>query len=216
MKLGKTYQHDYNEDSRILKYRMSFLFLDKVTSELAPDEDNAIMSESWRWGIGRSTGYGYKMGSAAIIPYNSNSFTWTRLDADESLANLDAAVIPVIERYNNLYCFGNTTEAGIKIQIIPAVSVEPSFERTIVYERHLFWKWGGSMLIESVGQSLIDEFVEEIIDSSPYAGPAVNFLLKNAFSYGMYELRKEQMNWPFPSAPGLLYDQFKIGMTFVF
>jgi hypothetical protein len=54
------------------------------------------------------------------------------------------------------------------------------------------------------------------MDSSPYAGPVVGFILKSALSYGIYELRQEKMNWPFSSAAPLSYDQVKFGMTFNF
>ncbi len=219
LKLGKTYQKDYKEENDILKYRMNFLFLSNLSTDISSKNDK-VNTDTWRFGLGRATGYGYKLNSAAIIPYNSNSFTWTRLDASEPARLAEGAPTPsqdsIISRYDEAFRFGNTTEAGIKFQIIPNLSLEPSYERTVVYERHLFWKWGGSMLIEIVAQGLLDEFIEEVMDRSPYAGPVVNFVLKNALAYGMYELRKDKMNWPFPSAPGLMYDQFKIGMTFVF
>ena len=94
--------------------------------------------------------------------------------------------------------------------------IDAGYERSIVFERHLFWKWAGSALIEAAAQGLLDEFINKIFKSSPAAGPVVNFLLKNALAYGIYELRQDEMNWPFPSSPPLAYDQFKVGMTFVF
>ncbi len=56
----------------------------------------------------------------------------------------------------------------------------------------------------------------EVFESSPAAGPIVNFLLKNALAYGFYELRQEKMNWPFNSEAPIAYDQFKFGVTVVF
>ena len=58
--------------------------------------------------------------------------------------------------------------------------------------------------------------INKIFKSSPAAGPVVNFLLKNALAYGIYELRKDKMNWPFKSEAPITYDQFKFGVTFVF
>ncbi|HSP87628.1 MAG TPA: hypothetical protein VLN45_05810, partial [Ignavibacteriaceae bacterium] len=66
------------------------------------------------------------------------------------------------------------------------------------------------------GHWALDSFVDEIMDSSPYAAPIVGFVLKCALSYGVYELRQDKMNWPFKSAAPLAYDQFKFGMTFTF
>jgi hypothetical protein len=63
---------------------------------------------------------------------------------------------------------------------------------------------------------MLDSFVKEIVRSSPYSGPIVNFILKNGFAYAMYELRKEKMHWPFNSAEPLMYNSYKAGMTFTF
>jgi hypothetical protein len=54
------------------------------------------------------------------------------------------------------------------------------------------------------------------VDVSPAAAPIVNFVLKNGLSYGMYQLRKEKMNYPFESEAPILNDTFKIGVTFIF
>ena len=100
--------------------------------------------------------------------------------------------------------------------MIHYVELNASYERSIVFRRHLFWKWLGSALIETAGQVAVDKFVDEIMDSTPCAGPIVSFVLKNALAYGAYELRMQKMNWPFKSEPPLSYDQFKVGINFVF
>jgi hypothetical protein len=77
-------------------------------------------------------------------------------------------------------------------------------------------KWAGSAIIELAAQGMLDYFIKRIGKSSPAALPIVNVLLKGALSYGLYELRQEKMNWPFPSAPPMSYDQWKVGLTFNF
>jgi hypothetical protein len=94
--------------------------------------------------------------------------------------------------------------------------LDAGYERSIVFQRHLFWKWAGSAVMETAAQGLLDGFINKIFCSSPAAGPIVNFVLKNALAYGIYELRKDKMNWPFNSEAPFTYDQFKFGMTFVF
>jgi hypothetical protein len=54
------------------------------------------------------------------------------------------------------------------------------------------------------------------MDRSPYAGPIVHFVLKNALSYGFYELRKKHMNWPVQTVAPLMYENYKVGLTFAF
>ena len=93
---------------------------------------------------------------------------------------------------------------------------DAGYERSIVFQRHLFWKWAGSAIIEAAAQGLLDGFISEVFESTPAAGPIVNFLLKNALAYGIYELRQDKMNWPFSSEAPIAYDQFKFGVTFVF
>jgi hypothetical protein len=94
--------------------------------------------------------------------------------------------------------------------------LDAGYERSIVFQRHLFWKWAGSGLIEAAAQGLLDGFIYKIFKSSPAAGPIVNFLLKNALAYGIYELRQEKMNWPFNSEAPIAFDQFKFGVSVVF
>jgi hypothetical protein len=96
------------------------------------------------------------------------------------------------------------------------LSLDVAYERSIIFERHLFMKWVGSGLIEAISQGLLDTFIGRIAKSSPAALPIINVLLKGALAYGLYELRQEKMNWPFPSAPPLSYDQWKVGLTFNF
>ena len=120
------------------------------------------------------------------------------------------------DRYNESFRFGTSNEAGIRIKPIENLILDAAYERSVVFERHLFWKWAGSAIIETAAQGLIDGFINEVFESSPAAGPIVNFLLKNGLAYGLYELRQEKMNWPFNSEAPLSYDQFKFGVTVVF
>ncbi len=178
-----------------------------------------IESEMWRIGFERSKGYGYKLGeSSAIILYNGYTLNWSRIDFKypSVLTLLPDDEIETLNLYDESFRFGTSGVGGVRIKMIDNIMLDASYERSVVFQRHLFWKWAGSALIESAAQGLLDKFVDEIFESSPYAGPVVNFLLKNALSYGIYELRQEKMNWPFNSEAPLSYDQFKFGVTFVF
>jgi hypothetical protein len=46
--------------------------------------------------------------------------------------------------------------------------------------------------------------------------PVVAFILKGAISYGMYELRSNNMNWPIKTAEPMMFDNYKVGITFTF
>jgi opacity protein-like surface antigen len=216
LKLGYTHQRSTNEEDNILKYNYKYFYVSNISVDLANNSTGSadLKTDLWRFGFGRSTGLGYKLGSAAIIPYHSYSFEWSKLRMEDTPLNTDDK--NMTDLYNQSFRFGNSTEGGIKFQFIPNMSVDASYERSVIFPRHIFWAWTGGVVVEAAGQWAIDSFVNEILDSSPYAAPIVNFVLKNALSYGLYELRHDKMNWPFNTAAPLSYDQFKVGVTFVF
>ncbi|HSP87235.1 MAG TPA: outer membrane beta-barrel protein [Ignavibacteriaceae bacterium] len=215
LKLGYTSEHPAWSEEGILKYKYNYLFLSNVTTDISGTPgSNEIESNLWRFGLGWANGYGYDLGSAAIIPYNSYSLAWSKLNVKNFPANEQDK--NKLALFDDAFRFGTGSEAGIRIKVIRQITVEAGYERSVIFERHLFWKWAGSALIEGIGHWALDSFVDEIMDSSPYAAPIVGFVLKSALSYGVYELRQDKMNWPFKSAAPLAYDQVKFGMTFTF
>ena len=215
LKLGYTTAKSGWEDDGILNYKYNYLFVSNITTDISGTPGaNEIESNLWRFGFGWAKGYGYDLGAAAIIPYNSYSLAWSRLDVKKFPDNQED--MDKLALYNESFRFGTGSEAGLRIQVIPQVTLEGAYERSVIFERHLFWKWAGSALIEGAGHWALDSFVDRIMESSPYAAPVVAFVLKSALSYGVYELRQEKMNWPFKSAAPIAYDQFKFGMTFNF
>ncbi|MFN3693579.1 MAG: hypothetical protein ACK4UV_01110 [Ignavibacterium sp.] len=205
----------------IVKYGYKNLFLSNESNKLSGKESagSEIESDMWRFGFERTTGYGYRLGeTSAIILYNGYTLNWSRIDFNypDILTLLPDPEIEILNLYDETFRFGTSGVGGIRIKMIDNLVLDASYERSIVFQRHLFWKWAGSAIIESAAQGILDKFIDEIFESSPYAGPVVSFVLKNAMSYGIYELRKEKMNWPFNSEAPLTYDQFKFGLTFVF
>ncbi len=216
LKLGYTRQSGSDFDDNILRYNFKYFYLSSISTNLSGGTINTgeLKTDLWRFGFGRASGYGYKLGGAAIIPYYAYSVDWSQLRMQD--APLTPNDINAANLFNESFRFGTSAEGGVKFQVIPHLALDASYQRSVIFPRHLFWKWAGSALIEAAGQWGIDSFVDEIKDSSPYAVPVVSFILKNALSYGMYELRKDKMNWPFESAAPLMYDQFKFGVTFTF
>lgn len=227
IKLGYIKDRSAWETDYIIKHSYRYFYLSNESNKLAGKENTGIDIESdmWRFGFGRSSGYGYRIGeSAAIIPYTSSTINWSKfnfkyptimtMDPPEPFAPDTAP--DIINLYEGSFRFGTSSEGGIRIKLMNSIMLDAGYERSIVFQRHLFWKWAGSAIIEAAAEGLLDTFINEIFESSPAAGPVVNFVLKNALAYGIYELRKDKMNWPFNSEPPITYDQFKFGMTFVF
>lgn len=215
VKLGYISERATRFTENISRYRYSNLHLSNFSTGFSGSSNSTgYESSMWRFGFGRESGYGYKVGSVSIIPYYAYSLDWSRLNLKNTpVDSLDKARLAL---FNESFRFGTSSYGGIKIKIIENLSVDAAYERSAVFQRHLFWKWAGSAIIESAAQGLLDSFISKIMRSSPYAGPIANFILKNALSYGVYELRKEKMNWPFSSEAPLMYDQFKFGVTFIF
>jgi hypothetical protein len=216
LKLGYTSEKSYDGSDYISKYNFKYFQLSNFTTNLSGNLNSTdLFTNSWRFGIGWATGFGYDLGNGfEIIPYHQNSFDWTMVKMQSTPSN--QADINTTDLFNKTFRFGNSFQGGIQFKFINNIGIDASYERSIVYSRHLFWKWGASELIEALGQGLIDTFVDEILDSTPNAVPIVNFLLKNALSYGLYELKQDKMNWPFETVAPLAIDQFKIGISFVF
>jgi hypothetical protein len=212
MKLGYTYLQKSHYSKSISRFKNNYLFGSYISSKINT-KNNPAEDKTWRFGIGNSTGYGYMLGKkSSLVLYNSNGMTWTRYDNGLQ----PNGSFSVIDDFNQTVRFGTGTEAGIIIPIAGFLNLQAQFDRTLVFPRHMVWKHLGSVAIEMLGQAAIDGFIREIMKSSPMAGPIINFVLKNALSYGIYELRREKMNWPFNSAEPLLFDSFKAGFTFTF
>jgi hypothetical protein len=226
LKLGYKYEQK-SKYGNIVKFRNSYLHGSLISPGIdLRDRDNKV--ETWRFGVGSSTGLGYRLGRYSnLVFYNAGTFTWTRYNDGiswvmpfgySSLNDYPPYVeyMSKMGAFDEHFRFGTGTEAGIIIPIGGLISFQAQYDRTIVFPRHLVWKNLGSMLLEAMAQGAIDGFVRAIMKSTPEAGPIVSFLLKNGLSYGLYELRREKMNWPFNSEKPLLFDSFKLGVTLTF
>jgi hypothetical protein len=216
LKLGYTYKRNKYADY-IEKSTFNYLLVNHNSTDLAGGSTTAsdIETNNWQFGVGWSGGYGYKVGTdASVTPYYASSFTWTNMDFSDKLLSTNDERVK--ELYDESIRFGTSSEAGMRVQATKLIVLEAGYEKSIVFERHLFMKWLGSGIIEIAAHSALDIFINEVFQSSPSAGPIVFFVLKSALGYGLYELRKEKMNWPFPSAPPIAFDNIKFGVSLTF
>lgn len=218
LKLGSATQYKSRFSKNVLKYFNSYVFINKISSSLDYKTNSAgtLPFDMWRFGAGKKEGYGAKIGSMSITPYTSSSLTWSALDMrnfpDASIADDNIA----LAKFNKSMRFGTSSEGGIIFNVLPMVSLEAKYERSAIFPRTLFWKFAGSYIIEEGGMQLVDNFVSRVLRNQPLAGVIVNFVLKNAYSYGIYELRKSKMNWPFDTEAPLMLESFKFGVSFTF
>ena len=217
VEIGIGYSHRRKYNAHIYKLNKKLFFVSGVSQNLGKARSKIVLTpELWRFGFGLAYGYSYKIGKMFITPYSANSFVWSNITFENNSVAVSKEDSASLNLYNKAFRFGTVTQAGIEISIVPAFSINGGYERSVIFPRYLFWKQAGSMLIEFCGYGLTDRFVKSILRSSPYAAPIIDFLLKNAVSFALYELRKEKMNWPFKSASPLTFDTWKIGLTFRF
>ncbi len=230
LKLGYLKESSFYYDN-IDDRKESFAFGSKIGTALQSEDAAAdeFQSTVWRFGIATRNTLGYYWDDVSLLPYHQDGFAWSRLESDDfnyqsqSLEVLIGLLTPdelndykIVERYRDTFRFGTVAEGGIRIEFAETVSLNAGYEAAVIFPRHLFWKHAGSYLIEKAGQGALTYFIDEIMDSSPVAGPIVNFLLQNGYSYAFYLLKKEDMNWPFSTETPLTFETFKFGVTFTF
>jgi len=225
LRLGYRSVDDYYSDY-IIKSSDNYTFVQYISTELGSanvNNNSELQVDSWRFGFGNLRGIGYRIGKVSIIPFNEMHFDWSNLDfknlSPYSLfyfTNNSALDTKPLDIYGDNIRFGTTTAAGLKLEISNSISLNNSYEMSVVYPRHLFWKNAGSLVIEAIGSGFVDFFVDEVMDSTPEAGPILNVLLKGGLNYAFYSLRRENMNWPFGGVNPVTFEHYKIGLTFTF
>lgn len=173
-----------------------------------------IQASAWKFGLEGSSGIPWQTGDVKIIPYHSRGWQWAYITYDS--LNTTSQSREILDQFNESVRFGNRFEGGLKFRVKESFEIGAGYQRSIIYPKHMFWYWAGSSLIEEIGQGLIDGFISKVSKASPGAAPIVYFILKNALSYGAYELRKDKMNWPFETAPPFFSDSYKVTLTWIF
>lgn len=168
-----------------------------------------------RFGFGSRKGYGYDLKSAAIVPYFTSSLSWTELSTDRP-GTLGETDQEILNRYEGTFRFGPSAEAGIRFNFGPTFSLMGGYEVNIVYPRVVFWEWLGSYSLAAVANGIVMWFGEDIMEASPVVGPIVFFVVRGAVVWGIYQLWREEMNWPFHSETPLTHETAKFGINFTF
>lgn len=217
LKLGFTTKNKSYYGKNITGFENRYFFIGNASNKISykSTESGKIKNDLWRFGLGNKDAYGLKIGSIEIMPYSSNSFSWSKFSYEKS-AGISGTDLNSFDKFNDAFRFGTSTEGGINLQLTPGFSIQPQFESSVIFPRHLFGKQLMSSIIEMSGYYLIDNFTKKIMRNAPAAGTFVNFLLKNAYEFGYYQLRKDKMNWPFNSEAPMRYYTYKIGMAFTF
>lgn len=214
---GDIYESEYSPN--VIEYSETSVFLDYFSMGIGADDvnpdENEATAESWRFGFTDNSGYGYKLGeNSHFLFYTDDGICWTKFNFENG--GLDSLSQYRFDRYGDSFRFGDEFEAGIQLRPFKYVAINAGYHRAVVFERHMFWYWAASEIIEEAARGVVGIFSDKVFESSPVAGPVVDWVLKNAVSYGIYELKKSDMNWPIETAAPIMYDGYKVGLTFMF
>jgi hypothetical protein len=162
-------------------------------------------------------GWGYKFSNNQGIKFlTSDNISWFWIDyttVENTYADNEYADITDL---GTSVRFGNKYQSEISVQIYKGISIYGNASRLVVFPRTLFWKMTGSTIIFGIGGLALDYFTNKIKTSNPCFSPAVNFILKTGLNYGITELQKKKMNWPFNSVSPLMIDQYRVGLQLEF
>jgi hypothetical protein len=219
VRLGGMRQEESDESESILEQWNDYAFLGTASKSLGADPKiGEIGFTTWRFGCAWERGYGYALAGRADGPSVSFITTkgaqWTNFALKGGIEN--SADSLMLGAYEGGLRFGTRSGAIVRVHLLPLLSLDAGYERSVVYRRLKFWPWLGSVIIEGGGDGLLDKFVDRILSSTPEAAPIVNIVLKSALAYGIYELRMKNGNWPFESEAPISNNAFTVGLTFVF
>jgi len=216
IKLGYSQVQQYEKIIWELDQRFVFgSYMDEDMTSFTDPLSGDLKAKISRFGFGNRLGYGYHLGPIEILPFFQSGLVWTKINSD-TVNKLSQNDKDILERYENVYRFGMTTEGGIQLQLLRSISFVTSYELAVVYPRHIFWPWLGSYIIIQTGLGMVSTFSDDIMKSSPLFGPIIYFVLKNGLAYAFYQGVKEKMNWPFNSETPMTMENIKLGISITF
>lgn len=214
------YYKDANKtQSTLYSSKTSEVFVAYYSDKLWDLKENAkgYGTENWQFGVNWGEGYGNEFHKNFKIYFNHKSgYSWTRFKLSDRGSIEDTIFVSRFDRYNETFKFGEQFQSTGSIVLFDLINLNASYQKIHVYPAHMFWYWSLSEIIESAAHSLLDEFVDEIKKFSPELTPLFNILLKTGLSYGAYELKRNNMNWPVNTEPPFVIENFKVGLGFNF
>ena len=218
--LGYSNRRQYPNTS-LIQTKSKFLSIKNLSNNWIDLEDGTkpIAAKTWNLGLNQGRDYGWNFHKNFKINLtHNNGINWsvmnfkiTGLDPNDTL-NYPSKLNAIDDKVK----FGDGFSGGIEFELFDNIVLTGVYERMDVFPAHIFWEWAVSGMIEEIGQGMVDGFVNRIRKFSPWATPIISFALKNGLSYGLYELRRKDMNWPFRSTSPYVFETFKVGVSYKF
>jgi len=217
LELGLGYRRSVSDSGLATNLDEKELFVDYSSNSLFGRTHPAgeIGSTMIRFGTSTREGYAYDFGGSFLYPYHQTRFLWSKLTTDRP-SSLSASDIDILNRYEGAFRFGVSTEGGLAVGLAELLSLRVGYEASVVYPRHVFWPWLGSMAIGGIGVGAVSRFGREIVEASPVLGPIVYALLRSGIAYGYYLLVRDEQYWPFRSETPMTATALKMGLRLTF
>ncbi|GEM_PF-1039371 len=208
------YKYTHYKENTLIQTSSNDLFVSYASDKIYDFDElsNDIQTQNWGFGLNLTEGYGNEFHKNFKIIFNhTNGMTWNRLALVDKNSISDTNFIQTFNRFNEKFKFGEQFQSKVEIVLFDIVNLNATYERRHIFPAYMFWYSALSGIIELASQSILDEFIDEVRKFSPDITPIINFILKSGLSYGIYELRRDNMNWPIQTESPFVMENFKVG-----
>ena len=176
---------------------------------------NTNALDFWSLGFINGMGYGYKWGSSTLMLTVEDNTSWTSINPRTYSLMQGPADWQNIMDFDGTMRLSSSMTSSLEFRVSNTVSLTGGYTWNQVMPRHLFWYWMGSEIIEGLAGNAVDRLIENFTEMSPKSQPVMHFVLKSAVLYGMKEMRRKYMNWPFEtvSPMNITYWNIGVGLT---
>jgi len=173
---------------------------------------NTNALDFWSLGFINGTGYGYQWGSSTLMLTVEDNTSWTSINPRTYSLMQGPADWQNIMDFDGTMRLSSSMTSSLEFRVSNTLSLTGGYTWNQVMPRHLFWYWMGSEIIEGLAGNAVDRLIENFTEMSPKSQPVMHFVLKSAVLYGMKEMRRKYMNWPFETASPLNITYWNIGV----
>jgi hypothetical protein len=166
----------------------------------------------WSLGLINGMGYGYQWGSSTLMLTVEDNTSWTSINPRTYSLMQSPADWQYIMDFDGTMRLSSSMTSSLEFRVSNTVSLTGGYTWNQVMPRHLFWYWMGSEIIEGLAGNAVDRLIENFTEMSPKSQPVMHFVLKSAVLYGMKEMRRKYMNWPFETASPMNITYWNIGV----
>ena len=183
---------------------------DSLFQGVSLTKTNAL--DFWSLGFINGMGYGYQWGSSTLMLTVEDNTSWTSINPRTYSLMQGPADWQNIMDFDGTMRLSSSMTSSVEFRVSNTVSLTGGYTWNQVMPRHLFWYWMGSEIIEGLAGNAVDRLIENFTEMSPKSQPVMHFVLKSAVLYGMKEMRRKYMNWPFETASPLNITYWNIGV----